>query len=170
MSAVTRKATCLVCAMLLAVLQSGCGTIFGGSSQEVSIGSSPEGARVEFDHASRTVATPAEVELKRGNAYELTFTKEGYEEETATIESSLRAEILILDVLFTGLIGVAIDAGTGAWNSLSPETVRVALDKTDPETAGPETLEVQIGPAGGGTGDLQVSADEPVVVEIRTLP
>jgi hypothetical protein len=39
----------------------------------------------------------------------------------------MQGGILVLDILFTGLIGVIVDAVTGAWYKLSPETATVSL-------------------------------------------
>lgn len=167
MATTTKRRAALALALALVATQAGCGTIFGGSSQEISLTSSPDAAEVEFDHVNRTVATPAEIELKRKNSYKLTFSREGYETETASIESSLRGGILALDILFTGLIGVAVDAGTGAWNSLSPENVSVSLEKTDATAAGPESVDVRVT---AGDGAAEVDADAPVRVEVEPLP
>ena len=162
----TRRHAALASALALAATLGGCGTIFGGSSQEVSIASSPGAAEVELDHVSRTVSTPAEIELKRKNSYELTFSKEGYETETASIESSLRGGILVLDILFTGLLGVAIDAGTGAWNSLSPENLSVSLDKKDASAAGPATVDVEMRTR---DGTARLEAEAPVQVRVEPV-
>lgn len=162
----TNRHLWLVLALTLVAIQAGCGTIFGGSSQEVAVSSAPGEAEVEFDHVNRTVVTPAEIELKRKNSYELTFSKEGYETETASIESSLRAGILVLDILFTGLVGVAVDAGTGAWNSLSPDNVSVSLEKVDATAAGPESVDVLVTTE---EGTVRVEAGAPVRVRIEEM-
>lgn len=164
MSPSTTRRVAPVLPLVLVAALAGCGTIFGGSSQEVSLGSSPGPAEVELDHVNRTVTTPTEIELKRKNSYELTFTREGYEPETASIESSLRGGILVLDILFTGLLGVAIDAGTGAWNSLSPENLSVSLEKADPAAAGPESVDVRVAT---DEGTARVEAEAPVRVRIE---
>lgn len=167
MASAKQRLSALVLALAFVATQAGCGTIFGGSSQEVSISSSPGSAEVEFDHLNRTVTTPTEIELKRGNSYKLTFSKEGYETETASIESSLRGGILALDILFSGLVGVAVDAGTGAWNSLSPENVSVSLDKADRAAAGPESVDVRLSTE---EGSAEVDAEAPVRVKVEPLP
>lgn len=163
----TKRIPALASVAALVLVQAGCGTLFGGSSQEVSIASSPGSAEVEFDHVNRTVTTPAEIELKRKNSYQLTFTKEGYETETASIENSLRGGILALDILFTGLVGVAVDAGTGAWNSLSPENLSVKLEKEDPTASGPAELDVRLHTE---DGSARVDAEAPVRVKVEPLP
>lgn len=165
------KATSTAAVVLTGLSLSACGTIFGGSAQEIHLSSRPPEAVVEFDRVNRTVTTPTEIELKRKHTYELTFTKEGYSTETSVVESSLRWEILVLDVLFTGLVGVAIDAGTGAWNQLDPENVRVTLQKQAASTPGPDRILVRlsVSESGEDATALDVRAGEPVQVRIRRL-
>lgn len=167
-----RRTAVLVMAGSLVVGLTGCGTILGGSAQEINVSSEPSEATVRFDRVNRTVTTPAEVELKRKNAYEVTFSKEGYTTERTVIESNLRAGILVLDILFTGLIGVAIDAGTGAWNALSPENVSVTLQRQSAAVTGPERIDVRLrtGETSDGAAALDLEAEEPVKVRIRRLP
>lgn len=165
-----RHATALTTAGLLVLSLTACGTILGGSAQEINVSSNPGAATVEFDRVNRTVTTPAEVELKRKESYQLTFSREGYTTETTVVESNLRVGILVLDILFTGLIGVAIDAGTGAWNALSPENVSVSLKKQSASAAGPARIDVRLGTADTGAGAaLRVESAEPVAVRIRRI-
>lgn len=160
----------LTMAGLLILSLTACGTILGGSAQEINVSSNPGDATVEFDRVNRTVTTPAEVELKRKNSYQLTFSKEGYTTETTVVESNLRAGILVLDILFTGLVGVAIDAGTGAWNALSPENVSVSLQKQSAAASGPDQIRVRLGTADADDGAaLRVHSGESVHVEIQRI-
>ncbi len=55
----------------------------------------------------------------------------------------MQGGILAVDILFTGLLGVVIDAATGAWYQLSPETAVVSLTRLA-EGPGPDTIEVYI--------------------------
>src|SRR6266576_3115466 len=72
--------------------------------------------------------------------------------------------IVVADVLLTGLIGVIIDAATGAWSKLSPETATVSLTKIG-MVSGPDTITVGI--KVGHTRDanlLGVQSSEPGVM------
>ncbi len=64
--------------------------------------------------------------------------------------SSQTTGIIILDVLFTGLIGVVVDAATGSWNGLSPESATVALSKINASVDGPEQIVVGLRQSGKG--------------------
>jgi hypothetical protein len=48
---------------------------------------------------------------------------------------------VIADVLLTGLIGVVVDAATGGWSKLTPETANVTLTKVA-GIDGPNTITV----------------------------
>lgn len=170
MRGIIRGTATLVTVGLVTLPLAGCGTIFGGSAQEINLSSKPSGATVEFDRTNRVVTTPTEIELKRKHTYQLTFSREGYSTETSVVESNLRWEILILDILFGGVVGVAIDAGTGAWNRLSPDDVSVTLQKQTASAAGPDPIRVRLGVAeADGGAALAVEADEPVKVRIRRM-
>jgi hypothetical protein len=76
---------------------------------------------------------------------------------------------VVADVLLTGLVGVIIDAATGAWSKLSPETATVSLTKIG-MVPGPDTINVGI--TIGRTRDanvVEVQSSEPGVV-VRVTP
>jgi len=114
-------------ALIAAVaLLAGCGTIMHGAHQDLSISSTPQGAKVETTPASATYTTPATVTLERNHEYVLTFTKDGYTRATLNIRKDIGPGTLIADV-FLGLVGVIVDAVTGAWYGLNPESGNVTL-------------------------------------------
>jgi len=71
---------------------------------------------------------------------------------------------VVLDVLVTGLIGVIVDATTGAWNALSPRAATVTLTKIA-VVPGPDTITVGInfGKAGAADG-VRVQSSVPGVL------
>ncbi|HUS11683.1 MAG TPA: hypothetical protein VMZ30_14550 [Pyrinomonadaceae bacterium] len=122
----------------------GCGAIFNGTRQTIQATSSPAGAVIKADPGGLEFTTPASISLERKNEYRLTFSKEGYTPGTFQVQKSLNAGILLLDVLFTGLVGVVVDAATGAWYKLSPETATVTLEKRSASVDGPDRIEIGI--------------------------
>lgn len=155
-----------IACLLLAALATGCGTIFGGTTQNVRVASSPNAAQVNVP-AGATYTTPTTLDLKRKNEYVLTISKEGYETREVEINNSLRGGMLALDILFTGLVGVVVDAATGGWYSLNPTNVDVSLARAsnDP-SVGPETIEVQLNSI---DGVLRVDSDKPVKVRVEKV-
>jgi hypothetical protein len=87
--------------------------------------------------------TPSTLRLERKTSYSLRFEKEGYSPATFALESRVRAGIVIADVLLGGVIGVVIDAATGAWSKLVPGTVTVSLTKIA-AVPGPDTITVGV--------------------------
>jgi hypothetical protein len=87
---------------------------------------------------------PTEMSLERKNSYVLTFRKEGYTDATFSIRKKANTGIIVLDVLFTGLIGVIVDAATGSWNNLTPEAATVSLTKLNAGIEGPDEILVGI--------------------------
>jgi hypothetical protein len=140
-----KKTLSLVCAVVLVVATlPGCGAIFGGTRQSVQVTSAPDGATITTQPPTADYTTPTSLSLERKNNYTLTFTKEGYKPATAEIRKSLRGGIVVLDVLFTGLLGVVVDAATGAWHKLSPEEVTVSLTKLSADLPGPDRIDVTL--------------------------
>jgi hypothetical protein len=143
----SRKQTVSIGCFVL-IVGSGCGAIFNGTRQTITATSAPDAARVVVTPGSFELTTPTALDLERKHEYLLTFSKEGYSPATFQIKKSLQGGIVVLDVLFTGLIGVIIDAATGAWFKLTPETAIVSLTRLDESIEGPETIEVSIVPDG----------------------
>lgn len=147
----------------------GCGLVFGGTSETISIASSPSEARVEVTQSGGATGyqrtTPTDIELERKHDYIVTFTKEGYESRTAEIDHGVRAGIVVLDILF-GVVPVIVDAATGAWHGLSPDHIDVTLERTEMSLSQPSEIRVQMELQEDGSG-YTVTSEEPVRVQIR---
>ena len=144
----------------------GCGVMSGGTTKIVSVASSPSAATITSSPSSGTFTTPASLELERKNSYTLIANKDGYSEATFQLQRRMRTGPLILDILFTGLIGVIVDAATGGWYDLKPETVTISMEQLDPSMPGPDVIEVRIGEADLAEGDLHVDSDQPVNITV----
>jgi len=127
--------------LALSLLTAGCGTIFNGTRQTVIATSAPDQASITVEPGGGKFTAPASLSLERKNDYNLTFTKEGYSPATFQIQHKMNAGILVLDIL-AGLVGVMVDAATGGWNNLSPESAQIVLTKVDGDVSGPEQIRV----------------------------
>ncbi len=128
----------------VSVLLPGCGLILGGGSrQTIQVQASPAGAKITTTPPTGDYTAPTNLNLERKTSYVLNFTKEGYSPATFQLASHTRGGIVVADVLLTGLIGVIVDAATGAWSKLSPETATVSLTKIA-AVPGPDTITVGI--------------------------
>jgi hypothetical protein len=108
----------------------GCATIMHGTTQEVSITSSPEAADVTVKTAGGVISftgiTPATVELPRKDEYDVFINLAGYQEETVHINKEFDS-IYLGNILCGGIIGLIIDASNGAMNKLEPSVINVSL-------------------------------------------
>src|SRR5213592_2344641 len=160
-----RRLTSSVLLLICISLLSGCGLILGGGSrQTVGVQTSPEATKLTTAPPTGDYTTPTSLNLERKTSYILTFSKEGYSPATFQLSSHVRGGIVVADVLLTGLIGVIIDAATGAWSKLSPETATVSLTKIG-MVSGPDTITVGI--KVGHTRDanlIDVQSSEPGVM------
>ena len=162
-----RSTVALTCIMLLAsCLFTGCGVMFNGTSQTLQINSSPDGAKISSTPVCGDFITPASISLERKNSYVLSFSKDGYEPTSVPVQKRIKAGIIVLDVLLTGVVGVVIDAATGGWYKLTPDAVSVTLIKSGATGAidGPDEIEVFLDVSDNGDAELaSVTSSEPGV-------
>ena len=105
-----------------------CATIMHGSSQEISINSQPTGAKVTVD-SQPAGNTPVVTHLKRKRTHTVAITMDGYQPfELATTRST--SGWVWGNIVFGGLIGLAVDAITGGLYNVKPDQVQAQLSKT----------------------------------------
>ncbi len=130
MTRTTSSIAAMAVLTLLVPAMSGCGLILGGGSREtIQVQASPADAKVTTSPSTGDFTAPTTLNLERKTNYVLTFQKDGYTQATTQIESHVRTGYVVADVLLTGLIGVVVDAATGGWSKLTPETANVTLTK-----------------------------------------
>lgn len=113
------------------LLGSGCTTVTRGTKDVLVVESDPSGADVALSNGLRG-QTPTSFELPRKNALTVTVSKEGYETVTVNVTPKVvgaGGAGMAGNVILGGLIGAAVDAGTGAMKDLKPNPVRVTLVK-----------------------------------------
>lgn len=125
-------------------LLSACATIVAGTSQTVTVSTTPPGASCTLDRIGERVGaispTPGSVRVdKSKNDLSVTCSKEGF--QTATVgHSSNFNGATFGNILVGGVIGVVVDAASGA-NFNYPPDVRMELAATQvpsvPPVAGP---------------------------------
>jgi len=116
--------------LALALHFASCATLFKGTTQEVNFNSSPQKARV-LVNGSDMGETPVSLKLESNKNYTIEFRAEGYKPRAYSITNHVGAGWIIFDV-FAGLVGVIIDAATGAWYSLDQKNVDAILEKQQP--------------------------------------
>src|SRR5207248_4138639 len=116
-----------------------CATVIRGPHEKLQVTSTPLGAGVSLS-SGETGVTPATFIKNRRDNFQVTVTKPGYLTQTVFVVSRASGSgvaATAANVATGGPIGVAVDAGTGAWNSLYPNPVSVQLVPAplDPQAA-----------------------------------
>lgn len=115
----------VVAVVLLAGVISACATIMHGSSQELSVASTPTGARVLVD-GSEAGKTPFVANLKRKDKHVIRIEMDGYQPFEMPIVRATSGWVWG-NLVFGGIPGLAVDAITGGLYKLKPEEVNATL-------------------------------------------
>ena len=129
MNTFPRRLMALLGALLGLTLTTGCATITRGSTDTLVVESEPPGAEIKLSNGL-SGKTPATFTLPRKDALVVKIQKAGYEPVEVNITpqvSGAGGAGMAGNVLVGGLIGAAVDAGSGAMNDLLPNPVRVNL-------------------------------------------
>ena len=119
--------------LFLFIFASGCATITRGKTQPLTVNSEPSGATIELSNGM-TGTTPWTFELPRKNGVTVTISKEGFETSVVNVVSTTSSEGGLNtagNIIFGGVIGLAVDGGSGAMKDLSPNPVFVKLVPLD---------------------------------------
>lgn len=111
----------------------GCATIIRGSSQAVTASTQPPGALCEFKrpHAPSVIAnpTPQTVTLEKSkDDVTVVCRKEGYLDASSDLRSEFEGWTFG-NIIFGGLIGVVVDAGSGAMHDYPQSMTLVLIPK-----------------------------------------
>lgn len=134
----------LALALLLQLLiLAGCASIMHGTTQQIAVSSSPTGAKVAVNGMDRGV-TPVIADLKRKDNHVIRVTLEGYQPFEMALTRSVSGWVWG-NIVFGGIIGLAVDAISGGLYKLSPEQVTAQLQRADVQvTTGGEVLLVTV--------------------------
>jgi hypothetical protein len=111
--------------VMIAVSAAGCATITRGTTQVVAVNTpGAPGATCTLTSASigaQTLVTPATVSLQKGrDNIAVHCTKECYQDGAGVIASSMEG-MTAGNIVLGGVIGLGVDAASGAMNSYAPE-------------------------------------------------
>jgi PEGA domain len=122
---VTRAATFVAVSTATLLTLAACATIMHGTNQDVGISSSPTGAYVSVDNAQRGM-TPLITKISRKDNHVVRIEAAGYQPFEATMTRSVSGWVWG-NIVFGGLIGLAVDAMSGGLYKLTPEQVSGTL-------------------------------------------
>ena len=116
----------------LLLLFTSCATITRGVHEKLSVISDPPGADVTLSTGEKGVTPATFVKNRRGDTFTVTISKQGYVSQTVSVEShggGTGGTAMAGNALIGGVVGIAVDASTGAYDSLYPNPVSVKLVK-----------------------------------------
>jgi PEGA domain len=116
--------------LLSLVLFTACATITRGVHEKLSVVSDPPGATVLLSTGERGVTPVKFVKTRRGESFTVRISKPGYVALTVKVQSKggpTGGTAMAANAVSGGIIGVAVDASTGAYNSLYPNPISVHL-------------------------------------------
>jgi hypothetical protein len=120
----------------------GCASVTRGTTENISISSTPAGATAEVSGLDipTTCVTPCVVQAKRNADITVTVNKEGYEPQIIPLTKEIPgtgAAGFAGNVLLGGLVGMGVDAATGAAMDHKPNPVIVTLQPVAPPARRP---------------------------------
>lgn len=126
----TRLPIRLALLLLAAAALPGCATITRGSSEALVIETTPIGAEVRLS-SGETCKTPCTLKKKRKENFVVFINRDGFEPVEVNVISETAgagAAGMAGNVLVGGIIGLGVDAATGATKKLTPNPIRVTLN------------------------------------------
>ncbi len=124
-------------ALAFCAILGGCASVTRGTTETISVSSSPSGAEAEISglETPTTCLTPCAVVAKRNADITVTVRKEGFDPEVVQLTKEIPAAGaagFAGNVLAGGLIGMGVDAYTGAATDHKPNPVIVTLHPEAP--------------------------------------
>lgn len=137
------KTLCRAALLAIAVMGwSSCATVTRGMRDTLVIESEPSGARVSLSTGERGT-TPTSFSLARSQPVTVTLEKAGFATAYVTVTPKVAGAGgagLAGNIVLGGVIGAAVDLGTGSMNDLKPNPVRVKLEREGPKKPARETF------------------------------
>ncbi len=123
-----QKVLALACVLLV----SGCATVVRGTTEDVVIRYSPDDARVTTSNNHTCSSSPCVIKVPRKESFVVTTTKPGYQKQSVAVGTKVTgkgAAGIAGNVIVGGVIGVGVDAATGAGRDHFPNPVIIDLVK-----------------------------------------
>ncbi len=120
-----------IAALCVAVSVSGCATITRGSNDVLQVNTTPSGAQVQTSNGFSCSSTPCAIKMPRRSEFVVSISKPGCRpiDVNVTHETNNGGGAAVAgNVLLGGVIGLGVDAATGASQDLVPNPVAVALE------------------------------------------
>lgn len=113
----------------LALLVANCATVTRGTTNQVQIVSEPDQAEIRTS-LGHTCTTPCTLEINRKSEFSVTYTKPGFEPAAVPVQTRVAgsgAAGFAGNIIVGGLVGMGVDAATGATLEHYPNPVSATL-------------------------------------------
>ncbi|GLR84751.1 PEGA domain-containing protein [Bradyrhizobium iriomotense] len=126
----------------LGVMLGGCASVTRGTTENIAISSTPSGAEAVVSglEVPTTCTTPCSVVAKRNADISITFQKPGYESQVVQLQRDIPgtgAAGFAGNLLLGGIVGMGVDAATGAATDHKPNPVIVTMQPSAPPPRAP---------------------------------
>lgn len=117
---------------------SSCGSIARGTSESVTITSTPDDAKISTSNGQYCPRSPCTITVKRRDEFTAFAEKDGYEKGSVEVKTKVTgggAAGFAGNVLIGGVIGMGVDAATGATLDHYPNPAHIELKRSTAEEA-----------------------------------
>lgn len=114
----------------IAAALGGCATVTRGTTDQITINSEPAGAEAKSSLGHACASTPCTWEVSRKSEFIVSFAKSGYEDTQVPVQTRIAgagAAGFAGNVLIGGLVGMGVDAATGATLEHFPNPVLASM-------------------------------------------
>jgi len=129
----------VACCMAVAGLLTGCATVTRGSKQTWTVQTEPSGAAITTSNGFSCSQSPCTFKVKRKANFDVTIQKPGYKTWKGAVKHQTSgggvATTIAGNALVGGLIGLGVDAASGATQELKPNPLVVKLETEAPSVA-----------------------------------
>ena len=149
------RASIVVALFLVGAAVSGCATVTRGTHEVWTVTTVPSNASVRTSNGRACDATPCSFKMDHRDNFDVTIAKPGYKEWHGHVThefSSGGGAALAGNVLVGGLVGITIDAASGATQKLVPNPLNVTLEPVGSAESAPPAPQAS---AGGGQTSSQ---------------
>jgi len=112
--------------LLMASSSVGCATIVTSDMVDVSLATSPPGAKAQVNGQTYSTTSPVSIPVRRGKEPTIHVEKEGYEPQDIKLTREFGGWVWG-NLLFGGIIGLAVDLATEHAYGIEPDEIHVSL-------------------------------------------
>lgn len=163
----------LALALVMGAAATGCATITRGTAQDFTVESTPTGAAISTSNGFECAATPCTFRMQRKHGFTVTATMDGYHPAEATVTSEMSAAGgagMAGNVLIGGLIGVGVDATSGATNDLRPNPLHLVLEEIEEIVPAAEASTVALTTEDAAAAAVDAAPADPAATEAAPAP